>query len=261
MRISCVQMDVLLGKPAENLAKVKTLVTSAAESGADVIVLPETWNVGFFPREGLTELADPNGESIRRELGALARSLQVNLVAGSAAALRDGKVFNTAYVFDRDGKCVGRYDKTHLFSPMGEDEFFAKGTDLCTFSLDGVQCGLILCYDIRFPELTRSLALKGIEILFVPAQWPSVRVEHWRTLTKARAIENQIFLACCNGCGTAGETVYGGNSAVYDPWGTVLAAAGEKEEVISADCDLSVIGNIRSSMHVFNDRRPELYHY
>ena len=98
-------------------------------------------------------------------------------------------------------------------------------------------------------------------MLFVPAQWPSVRVEHWRTLTRARAIENQIFLACCNGCGTAGETVYGGNSAVYDPWGVVLAAAGETEEVISADCDLSVIDSIRSSMHVFNDRRPELYHY
>ena len=261
MRISCVQMDVLLGKPSENLTRVKELVASAAESGADVVVLPETWNVGFFPREGLTELADPDGEITRRELGALARELRVNLVAGSAATLRDGKVFNTAYVFDRDGECVGRYDKTHLFSPMGEDVFFEKGSDLCTFSLDGVQCGLILCYDIRFPELTRSLALKGIEILFVPAQWPSVRTEHWRTLTKARAIENQIFLACCNGCGSAGETVYGGNSAVYDPWGTVLAAAGEREEVISADCDLTVIGSIRSSMHVFNDRRPELYHY
>ena len=261
MRISCVQMDVLLGKPEENLARVKELTAAAAQEGADVVVLPETWNVGFFPKEGLAVMADPDGVNIRRELGSLAKSLHVNLVAGSAATLRDGKVFNTSYVFDREGGCVGRYDKTHLFSPMGEHEYFTPGADLCAFSLDGVRCGLILCYDIRFPELTRSLALDGIDMLFVPAQWPNVRAEHWRTLTKARAIENQIFLACCNGCGTAGDTVYGGNSAIYDPWGVVLAAAGEKEETISADCDLSVIDNIRSRMHVFNDRRPELYHY
>ena len=248
MRISCVQMDVLLGKPEENLARVKELTVSAARGGADVIVLPETWNVGFFPKKGLAEMADPDGVGIRRELGQLAKSLQVNLGAGRAATVRDGKVFNTSYVFDREGTCIARYDKTHLFSPMGENVCFTPGADLCTFSLDGVKCGLILCYDIRFPELTRSLALKGIDMLFVPAQWPIVRAEHWRTLTKARAIENQIFLACCNGCGTAGETVYGGNSAIYDPWGTVLAAAGEKEE-------------IRNSMHVFKDRRPELYHY
>ena len=261
MRISCVQMDVRLGKPEENLARVKALTARAAEGGADVIVLPETWNVGFFPREGLREMADPEGADVRRELGALAKELGVSLVAGSAATLREGKVFNTAYVFDRGGECVGRYDKTHLFSPMGEHEYFTPGGGLCVFALDGVRCGLILCYDIRFPELTRSLALQGIDVLFVPAQWPAVRLEHWRTLTRARAIENQIFLACCNGCGTAGDTVYGGNSAVYDPWGTVLAAAGESEEIIRADCDLSVIGEIRNSMHVFKDRRPELYRY
>ena len=261
MRISCVQMDVRLGKPEENLAHVKALAARAAEGGADVIVLPETWNVGFFPREGLREMADPEGAGVRRELGALAKELGVSLVAGSAATLREGKVFNTAYVFDRSGECVGRYDKTHLFSPMGEHEYFTPGGGLCVFALDGVKCGLILCYDIRFPELTRSLALQGIDVLFVPAQWPAVRLEHWRTLTRARAIENQIFLACCNGCGTAGDTVYGGNSAVYDPWGTVLAAAGESEEIIRADCDLSVIGEIRNSMHVFKDRRPELYRY
>ncbi len=261
MRISCVQMDVLLGKPDKNLARVRELVTAAAEKGADVVVLPETWNVGFFPKYGLAEMADPDGKKVREALGSLAASLRINLVGGSAATLRDGKVFNTSYVFDRSGECIARYDKTHLFSPMGENGSFTPGSDLCTFSIDGVSCALILCYDIRFPELTRTLALKGIDMLFVPAQWPSVRVEHWRTLTRARAIENQIFLACCNGCGTAGETVYGGNSAVYDPWGVVLAAAGETEEVISADCDLSVIDSIRSSMHVFNDRRPELYHY
>ena len=261
MRIACAQMDVLLGKPVENLAHAKDLIRKAADTGADIVLIPETWNTGFFPREGLADMADPDGATTKAELGALAKELNVNLIAGSAATLREGRIYNTSYVFNRAGEAVASYDKTHLFSPMGEHEAFTPGENVVDFALDGVKCGLITCYDIRFPELTRTLALRGIEMLFVPAQWPIVRAEHWRTLTKARAIENQIFLACCNGCGTAGDTVYGGNSAVYDPWGTVLAAAGEGEEIISADCDFSVIGEIRKSMHVFADRRPELYHY
>ena len=259
MRIACAQMDVLLGRPEENLAHAEELVRKAAGAGADFILLPETWNTGFFPREGLAGMADREGRTVKARMGALAKELNVNLIAGSVADERGGKVFNTAYVFDRAGKCAAAYDKTHLFSPMGEHECFTPGENVVDFTLDGVKCGLITCYDIRFPELTRTLALRGIDVLFVPAQWPAVRTEHWRTLTKARAIENQIFLACCNGCGTAGETVYGGNSAIYDPWGVVLAAAGETEEIISADCDLGIIDSIRSSMHVFADRRPELY--
>ena len=261
MKIACAQMDVHLGDSAYNYAHALELVRKAAAAGADTVLLPETFNIGFFPRENLAELADPDGEIVKMAFGALAAELHINLIAGSVVTNRGGQVYNTSYVFDRGGTCVASYDKTHLFTPMGEHEYFTPGDALCTFTLDGVKCGLIVCYDLRFPELTRSLALQDIELLFVPAEWPGIRRAHWQTLNRARAIENQIFLACCNGCGTAGETVYGGNSAVYDPWGVVLVAAGEKEEVISADCDLSVIGNIRSSMHVFNDRRPELYHY
>ena len=259
MRIACAQMDVVLGKPEENLAHAKELIRRAAGTGADIVLIPETWNTGFFPREGLAQMADPDGERTKTEMGSLAEELNVNLIAGSAATLRNGRIFNTSYVFIRAGEVVASYDKTHLFSPMGEHEYFTPGEWVVDFVLDGVRCGLITCYDVRFCELIRTLALRGIDILFVPAQWPAVRTEHWRTLTRARAIENQIFLACCNGCGTAGETVYGGNSAIYDPWGVVLAAAGEGEEIICADCDLSIIDGIRSSIHVFADRRPELY--
>ena len=183
----------------------------------------------------------------------------MNIVAGSAVTVRDGSVFNTAYVFDRGGACVAAYDKTHLFTPMGEHEYFTPGDHLCTFTLDGVKCGLIICYDLRFPELTRSLVLQGADLLFVPAQWPALRRAHWQTLNRARAIENQIFLACCNSCGRAGDVVYGGSSAIYDPWGSVLQEAGAEEEIITADCDFSVQEMIHSSINVFRDRRPELY--
>ena len=258
MIVACAQMDVALARPEENFAHAKELIRAAAP-GADTVMLPETWNVGFFPRENLSEMADRDTERVRSELGALAAELKINLVAGSVANLRDGKVYNTACVFDRTGACIAQYDKTHLFTPMGEHEYFTPGDHLCTFTLDGVKCGLIICYDLRIPELTRSLALQDIELLFVPAEWPGIRRAHWQTLNRARAIENQIFLACCNGCGTAGETVYGGSSAIYDPWGTILAEAGEHEEIITADCDFAVKEQIRNSIHVFRDRRPEIY--
>lgn len=259
MKIACAQMDVHLADSAYNYAHALELVRNAAAAGADTVLLPETFNIGFFPRENLAELADRDGEIVKMAFGALAAELHINLIAGSVVTNRDGQVYNTSYVFDRAGTCIASYDKTHLFTPMGEHEYFTPGDALCTFTLDGVKCGLIICYDLRFPELTRSLALQDIELLFVPAEWPGIRRAHWQTLNRARAIENQIFLACCNGCGTAGETVYGGSSAIFDPWGTILAEAGEHEEIITADCDFAVKEQIRNSIHVFRDRRPEIY--
>lgn len=259
MKISCIQMDMKFCAAEENFEKAKRLIRAAAREGPDVIVLPETWNTGFFPRENLRALCDADCARVKRELGALAAGLHVNLVAGSVSNLREDRVYNTACVFDRAGACVAQYDKTHLFTPMGEQEFYTPGGRLCRFCLDGVPCGLIICYDIRFPELTRSLALAGAQVLFAVSQWPKARAAHLQVLVRARAIENQMFAVCCNSCGTAGETVYAGASAIVDPWGKTLAQAAEHEEIITAACDLSVVEGIRQSINVFRDRRPELY--
>ncbi|MEA4965559.1 MAG: carbon-nitrogen family hydrolase [Oscillospiraceae bacterium] len=259
MKISCIQMDMQLGLPDENFGKAARLIEAAMAEAPDVIVLPETWNVGFFPKDALASLCDRDGARVRTELGTLAKKHGVNLVAGSVANLRGDKVYNTALVFDRGGACVAAYDKTHLFTPLGEDRFFTPGDHLCKFTLDGVPCGLIICYDIRFPELTRTMALSGMDLMFVVSQWPKVRISHLRALTTARAIENQMFLCCCNSCGTAGKTVYGGASAILDPWGETLALAGEGEEILSADCDFSIVTHIRETINVFADRKSGLY--
>ena len=259
MKVACLQMDMLLAKPEENFSHAAELVKRAMKDKPDVLVLPETWNTGFFPRENLQALCDRDGSRVRQVFGALAERYQVNIVAGSVSNVRDGKVYNTAMVFDRTGACIASYDKTHLFTPMGEDNYYTPGDRLCTFVLDGVKCGLIICYDVRFPELTRSLTVPGLDMLFVVSQWPKVRTFHLRSLTTARAIENQMFLVCCNSCGTAGQTVYGGNSAIIDPWGETVALAGETEEILTADCDLQILTNIRGSIPVFRDRRPSLY--
>lgn len=259
MKIACLQMDMKLGCPDENFAHAFELIAQSVEKKPDVLVLPETWNTGFFPQEGLEALCDVDGQRVKAEIGALAAQHGVNIVAGSVSNRRNGKIYNTAMVFNRQGTCIASYDKTHLFSPMGEHHSYTPGDHLCRFRLDGADCGLAICYDIRFPELTRSLTVPGLDMLFMVSQWPNVRTFHLRSLTTARAIENQMFVVCCNSCGTAGDTVYGGNSAVIDPWGETVALAGDQEEILLADCNLEVLRNIRNTIPVFRDRRPELY--
>lgn len=258
MKVSCIQMNMKLSDPVRNFDRAEQLILKASE-GSDVVVLPETWNAGFFPREDLARYADEDGRQVKERISALARKCSVNIVAGSVVNRKAGGIYNSAYIFDRNGTEIGEYDKTHLFTPMEEHRYFQKGDHLTAFELDGVRCGIIICYDIRFPELTRTYAVKGLDMLFVVSQWPRIRIPHLLALSKARAIENQMFVVCCNSCGTAGETVYGGNSSIHDPWGETLALAGSGEEILTADCDLSIVKGIRDSINVFRDRRPELY--
>lgn len=259
MKVTCIQMDMRFARPQENFSRAAQLIEQAMADAPDVLVLPETWNTGFFPKENLAQLCDSDGTQVKANIGALAKKFHVNIVAGSVSNVRGGKVYNTAMVFDREGSCIASYDKTHLFTPMGEDNYFTPGDHLCRFTLDGAQCGLIICYDLRFPELTRSLTVPGLDMLFVVSQWPRERIFHLRSLTTARAIEDQMFVVCCNSCGTASETVYGGHSAIIDPWGETIALAGEHEQLLSASCDLTVLNNIRDSIPVLRDRRPDLY--
>ena len=259
LKVSCIQMDMAFAEDDANFAKAERLIREAAKGSPDVIVLPETWNMGFAPKESRESRCDRDGARTKAVMGGLAKELGINIVAGSVVNIKNDKIYNTSYIFDRDGKCIGEYDKTHLFSPMREDKHFEKGESLCAFTLDGKKCGIIICYDIRFPELVRTMTLEGLDCLFVVAQWPAVRIPHLRTLVKARAIENQMFVCCCNSCGKAGKNVYGGTSSIADPWGEELAVAGEAEEIITAELDFGIIENIRSTINVFADRRPSLY--
>ena len=257
LRVTCIQMDMRLGDADYNFAHAEALIRSTAErEHPDVVVLPETWNTGFFPQE-LAPCADDDGKATKALCSALAKELHINIVAGSVANRRADGYYNTAYVFDRSGEVIAEYDKTHLFTPSGEHNFFRLGSRTCRFTLEGIPCGLIICYDIRFPELIRSLTVQGVDLLFVVSQWPAKRAMHLDTLARARAIENQTFLALCNSA--AADTACAGHSAIIDPWGEYLAQAGETEEIISAQLDFSIIQGIRESINVFRDRRPDLY--
>ena len=261
MKVSTIQMDMAFASPDENYKRAEELIKRAVrDEKCDTVVLPETWNLGFFPRENLFSLSDKEGERTKAFLSSLSSSLSVNIVGGSVVRSIGDKVRNTCYVYSRKGEEVASYDKTHLFSPMDEDKYFEKGDHISLFTLDEVKCGVIICYDIRFPELVRTMALKGMDVLFVVSQWPKIRVPHLMALTRARAIENQMFLVLSNSAGRAGDTQYGGSSLILSPWGEVLAESkDEKENILTANLDMGIISDIRNSINVFSDRRSELY--
>ncbi len=261
-KICLIQMDVLLDEPKKNYEKAVTLMEKAMAEAPDVLVLPETLNTGFFPSpdEKLKALSDENGETTKKVFGDFAKEHHVNIVAGSVSVLENDKVYNRSYVFDREGQVIASYDKIHGFSPMGETKSYTGGDSLVHFELDGIPCSMAICYDIRFCELIRTEALRGVDLFFLPAAWPLVRKEHWVTLSKARAIENQMYFCAVNECGKAGATQYGGNSLIISPLGEEMAHLGEGEDMATVEIDTDVIQGIRESINVFRDRRPELYH-
>jgi omega-amidase len=257
-KIAVIQMDLAFGNPEANFAKAKERIAEAAGQGADVIVLPELWTTGYDLNR-LDEIADPEGRETSSLISELARKHSVHIVAGSVAARTGEGVANTLLVFDKHGNLAGRYGKAHLFRLMDEEKHLVAGNTAGLFRLDGVSCAGVICYDIRFPEWIRKLALAGAQVLFVPAEWPLPRLAHWRTLLTARAIENQCYVVACNRAGSDPANTFAGHSMIIDPWGETVAEAGEEETLLFGEIDTDLVPEIRSRIPVFEDRRPELY--
>jgi len=259
MKISVLQMPVAIGAREINMAALRRMLEDAMADAPDIVVLPELWDIGFFPRP-LEKYVDENGAKAKTLLSLLAKQYHVHIVGGSVAVKIGDYIANRCYVFDRNGDLVADYDKTHLFSPAKEDKFFRKGDHRAVFSLDGVKCAVAVCYDLRFPELFRRYALDDAAVIFLPSAWPTARIEHWATLSQARAVENQVFFVAVNGSGAfANGMPLGGRSAIIDPWGVRLAEADELEAILTAEIDLSVRDEIKRTIDVFHDRREELY--
>lgn len=252
---AALQFNVKQGDVDANLAYVRAAIRRAAERGAQLVLLPEMWSTGFAYKN-LNELALRTA-AIVEELSELSRELKL-VIVGSMPEPNGSKVFNTIYLLD-NGRLVGTYRKIHLFSLLGEDKAFSSGEKWLLADTSIGKIGVIICYDLRFPELSRRLAVEGAEILCVPAQWPKPRQEHWRTLLRARAMENQLFVVSCNACGLIGKLDFFGMSMVIDPKGEVMEEAGEEECEIFSSLNMQVIDDWRSQIPCFADRRPEFY--
>jgi predicted amidohydrolase len=252
---AAIQFNVKHGDVDTNLAYVRAALARVAADGAQLVVLPEMWPTGFAYRN-LNELA-MRTPGIVEELLELSRRLKL-VIIGSMPEPNGEKVFNTVYVID-NGTLAGSYRKLHLFSLLGEDNAFDSGDSWLLADTSIGKIGVIICYDLRFPELSRRLALEGAQVICVPAQWPKPRQEHWRTLLRARAIENQLFVISCNACGIIGKLDFFGMSMIIDPKGEVCADAGESECEISAPLDMQAMIDWRAQIPCFTDRRPEIY--
>jgi omega-amidase len=260
LTVSLLQMDIAMGEPDHNYQKLSSMLESAikADPKPDVIVFPEMWNTGYA-LEQIQQLADVDGERTKLFISQFCQKHQVNIIAGSIAEKKGDDVYNTVYMFNRQGEVTAHYSKIHLFRLMEEEKHLTSGDQIGKIEIEGIPAGVMICYDIRFPELARNLALDGAKILFVPAEWPHPRLHHWRTLLMARAIENQMFVVSCNRVGRSGTADFFGHSMIIDPWGEVISEGGEQEEIISASLQLSDVDRVRMKIPVFEDRRPEIY--
>lgn len=270
MRAAAIQLNSTNDK-ARNLELAGRLVRDAARDGAELVVLPEKWNLLGAATEleaGAEELED--GASIDAARG-WARELGIHLVAGSIAERVAGaeRLFNTSALIDPSGRLAAVYRKIHMFDvevggvTYRESEHEQPGEEIVTASAGAVEVGLSVCYDLRFPELYRILAVRGARLITVPSAFTlATGRDHWEVLVRARAIENQAFLIAPDQIGEAPPHYSSyGRSMIVDPWGVVLAQAADRQCFVAADLDLELQEQIRESLPSLANRRPQAYHW
>jgi predicted amidohydrolase len=266
VRAAAVQLNSN-GDKARNLAAAERLVRAAAADGAALVALPEKWNL-LAAGDDLLAGAEPlDGPSLAAARD-WARELGIHLLAGSIAEAGEGeRASNTSVLIGREGEDLAVYRKVHMFDvdaggvSYRESEHEQPGEELVTAPLGDLVAGLSVCYDLRFPELFRILAVRGARLLTVPSAFTrATGRDHWEVLLRARAIENQAFVLAPNQVGTAPPHYDSyGHSAIVDPWGRVLALAGDGEGFVAADLDLAEQERVRESLPSLANRRPAAY--
>jgi predicted amidohydrolase len=267
MRVAAVQLNSTADK-ARNLGAAEGLVRAAAADGAELVALPEKWNL-LAPGEELVAGAEPlDGPSLTAARG-WARTLGIHLLAGSISErVGDGeKPFNASVLIGPEGEDLAVYRKIHMFDvdaggvSYRESAHEQAGTDIVTAQAGDVAVGLTVCYDLRFPELFRILAVRGARLLAVPAAFTvATGRDHWEVLLRARAIENAAFVLAPGQVGQAPPHFHSyGRSMIVDPWGVVLATAPDEECFVAADLDLAALERVRAAVPALANRRPEVY--
>lgn len=260
LTLAVIQFHAEEGDREKNLQRLDLLMKTASAKGAKLILLPETCDLGY-DLERIPHLAEPFPNRTTTTFSEIARRYGISIVAGLVER-RGEKIFNTAVVMDPHGEIVAQYDKSHLcpIPPIDERAIFEAGNRLVVADILGTRIGITICYDIRFPEIYRKLALNGAQIIVHPTAFPRSRIDQFEVCLRTRAIENQIFIMAANQSGKGSAFEFGGHSMIVGPSGEILAKAGDtEEEVISATVDLDEIEKVRREKPVITQRRPELY--
>jgi predicted amidohydrolase len=256
LRIAVAQLALAESAVAANWRAARAALERAGAAEADLVVLPEMWLTGYAYRR-LDDLAARTPESLER-VGALAKKYGFFVLGSWAERDDDGHLYNTACLIGPDARVRARYRKVHLFGPMKEDRYFVRGRAVTVVDLEIGRVGIALCYDLRFPELARKMALAGAELLLYPAQWPQVRLGHFHTLLAARAIENQVFAAGVNRAERNPAVVFGGGSTVIGPRGEVLAQLDGAAGFAQVDLDLDQVASARETITYLAGRVREV---
>lgn len=266
MKAALIQMPVGMDKD-KNIRRAIDLIARAAEQGARIAALPEMF---FCPyaNQYFPQYAEARGEAAYTALAEAAKKNGLTLVAGSMPERDGGRLYNTSFVFDAQGREIARHRKVHLFDidvqggqRFFESEVFTPGDDITLFEADGYRFGLCICFDIRFPEIFRRMALKGAEAVFVPAAFNMTTGPlHWELSFRMRAVDNQLFtLGIAPARDEGGCYVSYANSIVCSPWGRVLARAGAEPELLVVDLDLAENERVRVQLPLLSARRPDVY--
>jgi len=256
-----VQFDVHAGDVAINLAAAKAGIAAAAAATARLVVLPEMWSTSFLPGFPPAVLAAAAAAEI--EIANLSAEHGM-VIVGSSVEPTPAGAFNTARVFDC-GRLLGAYRKIHLFSPNSEHRYLEAGERPLLVDASVGRLGVAICYDLRFPDLMRWFFHKRCEVMVVPAQWPEARAQHWRTLLRARAIENQMFTIGCNRTGlenslkTDEPMSFPGDSRIVDPMGEILGEGRGSDEPVVATIELRRVRTMHRILPVARDQRPTVY--
>ncbi|MEX0879717.1 MAG: carbon-nitrogen family hydrolase [Thermoanaerobaculia bacterium] len=254
MRIALVQMDLAWEDVAENHRRARRHLEEAKEQGARLALLPEMFCTGFSMDSD--RIAQPPGGESETFLRATARELAMWILASIPEAGQP-RPRNMAILAAPDGSAT-RYAKIHPFTYGGEDRVYTGGDRIVTVAVEGVRVTPFVCYDLRFPEPFR-LAAEETDLFAVVANWPQARREAWRTLLRARAIEDLCYVAGVNRVGDGGGLRYAGDSALISPWGEVLVEGSDEEAVLVGDVDPAVVREARAKFPALSDRRPEAY--
>jgi predicted amidohydrolase len=258
MKAACIQMDINICEKEGNIRKALKMTTDAIRGGAEIVVLPEVFSTGFC-YDHIKELAEDAPYPGLGPFIELSRKKGC-IIIGSIIEANDidNQYANLGFCIV-SGKLTGKYRKTHLFKK--ENAYFSKGGEIYPFVIPGKNLiiGLEICYELRFPEIARKLAMQGSDILITIAQFPDPRCDQWKTLVRARSIENQLPHIACNRTGSDPDTNYFGHSMIIDASGNIVAEARRKERIVYGDLNLDISEEVRTFIPVFADRREELY--
>lgn len=265
MQLSLGQFEVARADAASNLDQIAELAREARSAESDLLCLPEMCTTGFdwaWNRAELSRAADHVAT-----VASIAQSCGIAICGSFLEETEVGGAANTFRYFDALGTLLGQYRKLHLFTLFHEERHVEAGTTCEPFTTEHGTFGATICYDLRFPELYRRLTAGGAALHFVPAAFPHPRLEHWRTLLRARAIENQTYIVATNQCGReghgkdVGDIRYFGHSMVVSPWGDIIAEAEEKPCLQHIAVDLDAVAKVRKQLSAWEDRRTDLFSF